>query len=104
MAKKRKTRQEKIIADLRRQLQTQEPLQPSAATTVASTYSLPQAKPIVQPSSHTLTSNLKPNTLVRQQADASSAYTYVISDLKKTLLFTTIAIAAQIGLYIILTR
>ena len=83
MAKKRKTRQEKIIADLRRQLNTQE-TQAKEKTVSTGLYSLPQTKSFQQ------VTNKKP---------IANNYTYVISDLRKTVLFTIIALAAQIAIY-----
>jgi hypothetical protein len=85
MAKKRKTRQEKVISDLHRQLAVQ--ATPQIATPIHP-YSLRQ---VGQPV-HASTSP-KPET-----------HAYVLSDLRKTLLLTAIAIASQFVLYVVLTR
>lgn len=98
MAKKRKTRQEKIISDLRRKLETQalyennSETKSSATTPVAPTnlYSLPELKP-----SSVYTMNHEPRT---------QSYTYVLSDLRKTGILTIIAIASQLVLYLVLSR
>ena len=108
MAKKRKTRQEKIIADLRRKLEAQtlyengarpKPLATTPATP-STTYSLPDLKP--SPKIYSVNKEPRTQNLARQ--GASSAYSYVLSDLKKTAVLTTIAIAAQVVLYFGLMR
>ena len=96
MPKKRKTKQEKVIADLRRKLVSQEPATAESTPSFAPTYTFAQTKSIAQTSSYSVnskTSNLKP-----------TAYSYILSDLRKTVLLTTIAIAAQILLYFVLAR
>ena len=96
MAKKRKTKQEKIIADLRRKIEMQSPPTTSPAA-ISNTYSIPSVK-ISSP-----VANLRPDFRPRGSQQASnSSYAYVISDLKKTVILTIIAIAAQIGLYFVL--
>lgn len=88
MAKKRKTKQEKRIADLRRQLSTQLAQAPSVQSNA---YSLPtlRAKTLVS------TSNVP---------HAKSNYAYVLSDLKKTALLTVIALAVEIILHVTLIK
>lgn len=89
MAKKHKTRQEKIIADLRRKLQVQQV--PPAKLNEG--YSLTKSKPIL-----TLPTTTKNYTL------KTTNYSYVLSDLKKTALLTIIALAAQAILYFVLVK
>lgn len=96
MAKKRKTRQEKVIADLRRKLQVAKPVETQVATSVVSTYSLPQTKSVPKVSSM----NYEPTLPAGRQGTQN--YAYVLSDLKKTALLTAIAIAAQGVLYFLL--
>lgn len=91
MAKRRKTRQEKLIADLRRKLQSQASPVDDVASVHSSMYTLTQAK--VEIPFPPTTYNLKPNT-----------YTYVFSDLRKTAVLTTVAIIAQVILYFVLMR
>lgn len=87
MAKKRKTKQDKVIADLRRKLQAQVVLPASQDKG----YSLTAVKPIL--------------TLPTKSYELRTMnYSYVLSDLKKTGLLTMLAIAAQAILYFVLVK
>ena len=93
MAKKRKTKQEKVIADLRRQL-----VQPTASSS-------PEA---LRPS-YTLSSTAfshKHSSPVNQKLHNKPVtnYSYVASDLRKTALLTFLALAVQFVLYFVMTR
>ncbi len=87
MAKKRKTKQAKVIADLRRKLQ----IQVVPQVTRDEGYSLTAIKPVL-----TLpTKNYELRTI---------NYSYVLSDLRKTALLTIVAVAAQAILYFVLVK
>lgn len=85
----RKTRQEKILAQLRR-------LQKDQSQTN------PDKKP--EPESSTVSLNLEPLTAptISQPKPTQEDYGYVISDLKKTTFFAAAAITFQIALSFIL--
>ena len=89
MAKKKKTRQQKIIADLRRQIDVSQiksaPLEKKEKP-LSSSLNLPKIKsPEKQPSASTL-----------------SNVPYLIKDLRKTAILTTSIIAVQLVLLLIL--
>ena len=86
MAKKRKTKQEKKIADLRRQLVSSGISSPAP---LSSTYSLPAVR--------TVSSQVSNKSEVK-------GYDYIVSDLRKTAILTAIAITVQIILHFVLTR
>lgn len=89
MAKKRKTKQAKVIADLRRKLQAQN-----------EGYSLTAInKPILTLPTKNPSASLRASYELR-----TMNYSYVLSDLKKTGLLTTLAIAAQAILYFVLVK
>lgn len=91
MAKKRKTKQAKVIADLRRKLQAQ--VVPTATPNEG--YSLTVInKPILTP----------PTGLAKNYELRTTNYSYVLSDLRKTALLTIFAIAAQAILYFVLVK
>lgn len=90
MAKSRKTKQEKIISELRNKLATVAAT-PASSLTPNSLYSFTQTKATSKVLSKT--SNLKPLTS-----------SYVLSDLRKTFILSTIAILGQIVLYFVITR
>ena len=92
MAKKRKTRQEKMIADLRRQLATQTPETTSPRVHPNNTYSLSFNKDALQ------------KTPVAGSSTKTINYTYILSDLRKTALLSILAVAVQVVLYLVLVR
>lgn len=87
MAKKRKTRQEKMLADLRRKLQVTKT--PRSVVTTSPTYSL-------------LATQTTPKPALFNYQLRITNYAYVLSDLKKTAFLTTIALGAQIVLYFVM--
>lgn len=88
--KRRKTRQEKIIADLRKKLENKNPELASSHEHNHTTYSVPQ---------HLLK---KKNTPLSKVSPTSQTYTYVFQDLKKITLVTTSLIVAELILYFVL--
>jgi hypothetical protein len=91
MAKKKKTRQQKIIADLRRH----------------SLESLSQKVPIIKadaPQVAVKETTLKTEIVKTENKDNNVSYSYLIHDLKKTAFLTTSIIALQIVLYFTLTH
>jgi len=90
MSKKRKTREEKIIAGLRRQLESSPKIQNASAE-----------KPKLQTSQPTRSStfNFKPDYQINPKTTISYDYTYVKQGLIKTTFLTIVAISAFIVLY-----
>ena len=97
MAKKKKTRQQKIIADLRRQLYTsQTKYAPLEIKTEKNTQSVSITLP-KQPSLNT--------TIPKIPAPAfTNTYPYLAKDLKKTAILTTAIFAAQLILFFTLVN
>lgn len=84
MAKKKKTRQQKIIADLRRKIEPETP--EISKETIKKQHSIPQTGG---------SSGAKINT---------SLYPYLAADLKRTGILTSAVVLAQIILYFLLTN
>ena len=95
MAKKKKTRQQKIIADLRRQLLKKNL---SSQKSQIAKFDRPQ----VDTPQEILTKK-EPATEPKSK-DSAMNYNYLIHDLKKTALLTTSIVALQIILFLVLTN
>lgn len=93
MAKKKKTRQQKIIADLRKQL-----LKDDLSSQKIQTQSLDDSfeKKLVSSDAITLNPTKQNNQTIN--------FSYLIHDLKKTAMLTLSVIILQIALYILLTN
>ncbi len=97
MAKKKKTRQQKIIADLRRQLYTSQAKDvPLEIKTENNTQSL----------SITLPKMPKINTTANRETSPAftNTYPYLAKDLRKTAIVTTAILAAQLLLFFTLVN
>ena len=92
----KKTRQQKILADLRRQLAQEQSQKSSAPEVSRPEYSF---KPnVVSPVVATSRSADKPLSVM------ATDYTYVKNDLLKTSILTVLAIGAQLVLWYVLNR
>ncbi len=103
MAKKRKTKQAKVIADLRRKLQAQ--VVPQAIPNEG--YSLTTVKPILTLPIKNPSASFdyaQDKSLRASYALKTINYSYVLSDLRKTVLLTIVALAAQAILYFVLVK
>jgi hypothetical protein len=96
MAKKKKTRQQKIIADLRRQL-LKEDLSSQKSQKVK--FNTPQVN---IPQEIPQKKEFPIETAVKKENGAS--YNYLIHDLRKTAMLTASVIALQIILFLVLTN
>lgn len=95
----KKTRQEKIIADLRRKLkQTSEQQSPSVTS---SSLRHPEEKTKVSLSFKTVN---KPNPLSYAPKTMAYDYTYVAKDLKRIIILTVLAFGWEFFLYFILPK
>ncbi len=91
MAKKKKTRQQKIIADLRRKISNENL---SSQNTVLAKVNTPQVK---------ITKKEIPIVLKTEKKDEQN-YAYLKRDLRKTAILTGSVVAAQIILFLVLTN
>jgi len=92
MAKKKKTKQQKIVADLRRQL-LKKNLSTQVETPVVKTV-VSEKKPLIK----------EPQIKAADKKESDFNYSYLTHDLKKTAILTSSVIALQIILYFALTN
>lgn len=97
MAKKRKTRQQKIIADLRHNFNHPTVNQAPFETKLSSKNNIPELKiPLTQIKSR----NLKPTKI--QDLNSLNNYSYLVKDLSKTGLLTIAILSFQVILFLLL--
>lgn len=93
MSKKRKTKKEKIIAQLRRQQALLKSTERPASSTEAkpatpkTSYELPLSAPLIK-------------EIASDDTQKSKSYTYVLKDASRTIIITTLIIGLQLALLI----
>lgn len=107
MSKHKKTKQEKIIADLRRKLSTtqQTEIEDTAGINQKEKKPIRSDEPVTQTIAYTpITHRINPSSTLKQQTVSSAKsfdYSYVYRDLRKTLVLTSLAIGLEFVLKLI---
>lgn len=107
MSKHKKTKQEKIIADLRRKLSTtqQTVIEDTVDINRKERKPIRNNEPVIQTIAYTpVTNRINPFLTLKHEADSfakSFDYSYVYRDLRKTLVLTSLAIGLELVLKLI---